>query len=138
MSRFETSEDELNVFLNVATLQTALFGNTNWLNVILESSTMRLKSGELNKRGRECMEYVRDHCPVVLWNKKEKRVEKKKTKAGNKLNGMLSIPFEKYTDPDTGKEHKVLVSAEEFPVFKYTLAEWRDIVATLESEVPDQ
>lgn len=137
INRFQDSENELVEFLNVSALQAVRHGNVNWLNEIFNSRSMRLKSGKLNKLGVECVDYVKAHVPCVVWNVKEYRFQMKKLKDTNKLVGKLIVPFEKFTDEDTGKELDTLVDADEYPTFRYSLADWRDIVASLEDGKPE-
>lgn len=109
-------------FLNVATLQVALHGNTEWLNILFESADCRLKNGKLNKAAKEELSYVQAHCPLVQWDTKANKVGKRKTKDNSPLNGKLSVPF-----TEDAQGNKTLVDAIESAGFAYSLAEWRDL-----------
>lgn len=124
VERSNNADEELQTFANVATLQVALHGNTEWINAILAAPSMRLKSGKLNKRGSEAFKYMQAHCPLIQWDKEGNKVKKKKVKADNALNGKLAVPFQTNED---GKH--VLTCAIESPTFALTLVEWRDAVA---------
>lgn len=135
-SKLDATESELEQYLNVAALQAVRHGNTNWLNIIFEARAFRLKNGNLNKSGTDVLEYVKAHCPVVLFDVNEQRVKLRKITAKNKLNGMFRVPFESFTDDDTGEKLDKLVSVEENPVFALTLSEYRDHAANESNEAP--
>lgn len=64
----------LSVWANAATLQVAVHGNRNWLDSLFAMPTLRLKSGELNKAGKEVLSYITAHCPRVVWNKEHQTI----------------------------------------------------------------
>lgn len=135
-AKLDSGDNELSEYLNVATLQAVIHGNTNWLNIVFESRAFRLKNGKLNKSGSDALDYVKAHAPQVLFDVNEQRIKMRKLGPKNKLHGMLVVPFAKHTDDDTGQTLDTLVSVEESPVFAYTLAEWRDHADSEASEPP--
>lgn len=67
--RIGSIDDVLSVWANAATLQAAVYGNRNWLDSLFSMPTLRLKSGELSKSGKEVFKYVSEHCPRIVWDK---------------------------------------------------------------------
>lgn len=68
-TRVGSLDSILSVWANAATLQVAVHGNRNWLDKLFDMPVLRLKSGELNKMGKEVLAYITAHCPRVIWNK---------------------------------------------------------------------
>lgn len=64
----------LSVWANAATLQAAQHGNMNWLTTLFDMPTLRLKSNELSKQGKDVLAYITAHCPRVVWNKETKQL----------------------------------------------------------------
>lgn len=64
----------LSVWANAATLQAAQHGNMNWLTTLFAMPTLRLKSNELSKQGKDVLAYITAHCPRVVWNKETKQL----------------------------------------------------------------
>ena len=71
--RIGSIDDVLSVWANAATLQAAVYGNRNWLDSLFSMPTLRLKSGELSKSGKEVFKYVSEHCPRIVWDKESKK-----------------------------------------------------------------
>lgn len=71
--RIGSIDDVLSVWANAATLQAAVYGNRNWLDSLFSMPTLRLKSGELSKSGKEVFKYVSEHCPRIVWDKETQK-----------------------------------------------------------------
>lgn len=71
--RIGSIDDVLSVWANAATLQAAVYGNRNWLDSLFSMPTLRLKSGELSKSGKEVFKYVSEHCPRIVWDKESQK-----------------------------------------------------------------
>jgi len=67
--RVGSIDDILSVWANAATLQVVKHGNRNWLDSLFNMPTLRLKSGDLSKAGKDVLGYIKAHCPNVVWKK---------------------------------------------------------------------
>lgn len=73
-TRVESIDTLLSVWANAATIQMAKYANRNWLDTLFNLPSMRLKSGELSKTGKDVLSYITSHCPRVIWNKDNKTI----------------------------------------------------------------
>lgn len=73
-TRVESIDTLLSVWANAATIQLAKYANRNWLDTLFNLPTLRLKSGELSKTGKDVLSYITSHCPRVVWNKENKTI----------------------------------------------------------------
>lgn len=74
--RMSSVTSVLSVWANAASVQAAQ-GNINWLTALFASPIMRLKSGDLNKQGKEVLQYIQAHYPLVVWDKESKKIGRK-------------------------------------------------------------
>ncbi len=87
--RVTSQSHVLSVWANAAAIQ-ATQGNLNWAERLF--SALSLKSGELSKQGKSVLSYIQRHYPLLVWDKENKKIGRKKQNADSVFNTLFLAP----------------------------------------------
>lgn len=87
--RVTSITEVLSVWANASAIE-ASKGNLNWATKLF--STLTLKSGDLNKQGKEVLAYIQRHYPLLVWDKVNKKIGRKDQKADSVFNTLFLSP----------------------------------------------
>lgn len=119
--RLSSVTSVLSIWANAAAVQAAR-GNINWMTSLFDNPVLRLKSGDLNKQGKEVLQYIQAHYPLIVWDKESKKIGRKKQTAESIFNTAFLAPLADASTPDviehSGKFYLARTD------FESTLTEW--------------
>ena len=118
LKRINGTDGDITMIANVAALHLVVHNNPTVLTRLFDAPALRGVNGDLKKLGRDVFDYIKAHCPLILWDKEKKVIRVRKVGPDNQLRGKFAVPFS--ADKDGKAE---LVEPGDFAL---TFGEWQD------------